>query len=304
MPEIITFDSEEEWLAARQKAITGSDLPILLGLVSWSSPLKLWAEKTGRIPPDPPRLRLRMGLAAEPEMLRELEDSSGYEVTPFPRNAFVRSEEHPWATASLDAWAAHDRGRIPVECKTIAGGGRRKWEESPRGDGIAEYAYVQHQWGLAVGGWDDGIVAACYDFGNAFDWWNVEADPVLGAGLFEVAAAFRRCVLEDDPPPAIDCLDGTTEALKALHPNGVPDELETDEFAEDLLRRKQIQEQLKILDCEKKEIDHQIKQYMGDAEVLNVPGVGKVLWKNRPKKGYVVEPSNPRVIDVKYNGGK
>jgi predicted phage-related endonuclease len=43
--------SREEWLAARRLGIGGSDIGALLGASPWSTPLDVWADKTGQAEP-------------------------------------------------------------------------------------------------------------------------------------------------------------------------------------------------------------------------------------------------------------
>ncbi len=37
--------NEQEWLEQRRKVVTATDVPILLGVSQYKSPLQLWAEK-------------------------------------------------------------------------------------------------------------------------------------------------------------------------------------------------------------------------------------------------------------------
>ena len=37
----------EQWLQWRKKGIGASDIPIIMGMTSWSSPTQLWREKRG-----------------------------------------------------------------------------------------------------------------------------------------------------------------------------------------------------------------------------------------------------------------
>ena len=42
--------NREDWLEQRRHTIGGSDAAGIIGLSKWSSPVSVWADKTGRLP--------------------------------------------------------------------------------------------------------------------------------------------------------------------------------------------------------------------------------------------------------------
>ena len=62
----VTYANRSEWLEARRGGIGGSDAATLLGVSKFSSPYKLWAEKTGRDIGDFDNPYMRRGRALEP----------------------------------------------------------------------------------------------------------------------------------------------------------------------------------------------------------------------------------------------
>lgn len=53
--------SREDWLEQRRHTIGGSDAAGIIGLSKWSSPVSVWADKTGRLPDKPDTEAMRLG---------------------------------------------------------------------------------------------------------------------------------------------------------------------------------------------------------------------------------------------------
>ena len=113
--------SREEWLAARQNRIGGSDASAVIGRNPYKSNLELWQEKTGLLVPEDisEKPYVKYGHAAEP-LLRELFalDFPEYKVEYVDNNLWLNSK-YPFAHASLDGWLTDPDGRKGIlEIKT------------------------------------------------------------------------------------------------------------------------------------------------------------------------------------------
>ncbi len=122
MVKMKTFNSREEWLAARTSYIGGSDIGAILGINPWMSNVDLWEIKTGRkkqkdISKDP---LVEYGTRAE-EHLRAIFalDYPQYKVEYAEHNMWM-NDKYPMFHASLDGFIAEiDTGRHGIwECKT------------------------------------------------------------------------------------------------------------------------------------------------------------------------------------------
>ena len=95
-----------EWLAFRRTVITGTDLPILLGISPYSCEADLADAKMGA-EPEPPSVRMRMGSLLEDLNLAEYEAATGSRTVRM--RGMVGHPSISWAAASPDARVIGDR---------------------------------------------------------------------------------------------------------------------------------------------------------------------------------------------------
>lgn len=100
------FSSREEWLEGRRKikGLGGSEAAIVCGLSKWSTPVKLWEEKTGkRQPKDLSGVGyIQLGQRVEGplrELFAALHPEFKVEHRPYD---ILYQEERPWLFATLD----------------------------------------------------------------------------------------------------------------------------------------------------------------------------------------------------------
>lgn len=158
------YQTESEWLEARQSFIGGSDAACIIGLNPWKSNLELWREKTGRRQPDnlADNELVRYGKEAE-EHLRALfaldYQKRGYMVSYQEFNMWT-NDKYPWAHASLDGWIVdHVHERLGVlEIKTATLNSSAQSEKWRNGIPINYFTQILHY--LAVTGADFAILSA------------------------------------------------------------------------------------------------------------------------------------------------
>jgi putative phage-type endonuclease len=133
MPELVCAANDPRWLEERRKGITATDLPVILGLVSWASPYSLWAEKSGITDPPPDNDRFRLGRELEPYIAArwgEANPDAQYSLT---GPELWRSTTRPWQLATPDA-VIYDGLVSPigaVELKSWADMDRHAWDDGP-----------------------------------------------------------------------------------------------------------------------------------------------------------------------------
>jgi putative phage-type endonuclease len=71
MADLIPTASEAEWLAARRKGITASEIAALMGISPWSSPYKLYHQKLGLLPADEVTPAMERGNVLEPYVVEK-----------------------------------------------------------------------------------------------------------------------------------------------------------------------------------------------------------------------------------------
>lgn len=104
----------------RTTFIGSSDMAAILGLSPWMTPLELYLQKIGDLPPadaDPEKARLfRRGKRMEPVIVSMLEEERGLQIV--ARNLRYVDIEFPFLACEIDAEAMVDAERVNVECKS------------------------------------------------------------------------------------------------------------------------------------------------------------------------------------------
>ncbi|MFJ7592462.1 YqaJ viral recombinase family protein [Streptomyces sp. NPDC097617] len=203
--------SHEEWEAARRLGLGGSDIAGILGLGGrYTGPRHVFEEKHGRS-------TFRESEAAE--IGSEIEDFIAHMFT--KRSGVATSEApgtlvhvgHPWMRVNVDRLTFERPGPASgvLECKNRSEYQADQWEDGAVPDAPA----IQCHWGMAVGGWDHGFVAALVG-GNKLRWSRLERDEEMIEYLVDYCGRwFERHVVEGIEPPA-DGLEATSDLLAKL----------------------------------------------------------------------------------------
>ena len=215
MPRLST-----EQKASRREGIGSSDVAELLGISPYegASPVRLWAEKTGRLPPDDDEetTAQAVGHALEGALVTLYERESGRKV--HVSGEYVESvtdAEHPWMRANLDGRI--EGAPIALEIKAVGIGMARDWDILAD-DGIPAYVRVQVAWQMRVAKLEEVHVVALVAGPSGFRVFYVKRDPELEALIVAAAERFWRGVTENECPP-LDASKATIEYLESLYPS-------------------------------------------------------------------------------------
>lgn len=292
--DIEAHETEADWLAARLTGIGASEAPVLMGLTSWSSPLALWAEKTGLAEPAPAEFRMKMGQRLEPIVAELFTEETGrklYDPGPY---TIHRDRERPWLLASIDRTAKDaKRGPGVVELKAADTFMAPEWAE---GVPAAYFCQVQHQ--LAVTGYRWGALAVLIGGTRDFRYLDpIERDETYIEALLYIERQFWQHVVErEQPAPGRSLADA--DVLRRLHPEEVPGTsveltgkaLEWDD------QRGAAALAIKQAEGEKREAENNLRAAIGDAEVGVLPNGVSYTWKLQQKKEHIVKASSSRVL--------
>lgn len=100
----------QEWLEWRLNGIGGSDAPIVMQVSPWSTPYKLWEQKTRRVGQEEANFAMRRGLILEDKARHVFQTMYGKEFKP----TTVEHEKHSFIRASLDG--LNDRIGLEIKC--------------------------------------------------------------------------------------------------------------------------------------------------------------------------------------------
>lgn len=262
----------------RMEFIGGSDIAAVMGLSRWVTPLKLWAEKTGKIQND---------VASEAaELGTELEEFVAKRFTKMTTMK-VRRDNTDFTHPEYSYMRVHIDRRIIgtdliLECKTCSAWKAKEWD----GEEIPIEYTLQVNWELGIvsehlGRRFDEAWLAVLIGGQRFIYKAMKFDEDLFRKQVEFARTFwEEFVLKDQPPMAIS---GDSEALLALFPKAsgelvkIEDKEKVEYINSALEHRSEISREIDEAMKEKDDIDSKLKQIVGET-----PGIltdrFKITW--------------------------
>ncbi len=265
--------SYEDWLEHRKLGIGGSDASVVCGINKYKSPVELWLDKTGQLPPQEAGEAAYWGTQLESIVRDEFTKRTGIEVT--KPTVILQSEDHPFMLANLDGICeVPDVGTCIFEAKTASAYKAGGWEDT-----IPDEYQLQIQHYMAVTGYAGAYIAVLIG-GNTFRWKFVERDEELISMLIELESAFWNHVRDCTPPP----LDGSEAAAKFLaerFPSSKPQsQIVLPDTAADLLAQyDEACEQLEAVTERKQKAENLLKEMMGENEV-GTAGGRIITWKS------------------------
>ncbi|HEV2376197.1 MAG TPA: YqaJ viral recombinase family protein [Streptosporangiaceae bacterium] len=232
---LIPTATEAEWLAARRQGITASEIAVIMGLSNWSSPYKLFHQKTGALPPDDDSDRLGLGRYLEPYIVQRFTGRHPEFCTGGTGRELFAHPRRPWQMATPDRLLFDDEGanaghahfdspraRDPIsalECKSW--GTFDGWGDDGSDD-IPVHIRCQALWQADVMGVGTVYVACVFLPGAQLRVYEVVADDTCARAdlklMREEAETFLARIDRNDEPD-VDWRPATADALKRLHPD-------------------------------------------------------------------------------------
>ena len=262
-----------DWLELRKLGIGGSDASVVCGINRYKSPVELWLDKTGQLPPQEAGEAAYWGTQLEPFVRAEFTKRTGIEVSQYKN--LLQSEEYPFMLANLDGVCeVPDVGTCIFEAKTASAYKAGEWEDT-----IPDEYMLQVQHYMAVTGYQGAYIAVLIG-GNTFRWKFVERDEELISMLIELETDFWHHV-ENVTPPPLDGSNASTQFLSERFPNSKPKSQITlpDTAADLLLQYDKACEELEVVTERKQQAENLLKQMMGENEV-GTAGGRIITWKS------------------------
>lgn len=255
----------------KQITIGGSEIAAVMGLSRWTTPLKLWAEKTGKVEREDISGKefVELGTELEEFVARRFTKLTGIAVRR-DRKAYTHPK-YPYLVGHIDRNVTGTDAVL--ECKTASAYKLKEWE----GDDIPIEYVLQLNWYLGLTQSKVGHIAVLIG-GQKFRYKQIEYD----AELFEkqVAAAVNfveyHCA-EDIPPMAVG---DDNDFLKELYPREVLELIETTDREITMLIDEIEAIKKEIILCEKQQNEKEstLKAFIGDCKGIIAPDYN-VTWK-------------------------
>lgn len=298
----------EEWLKARRRLITASEVPAILGVAPGAA--KVWAEKKGWIAPvdlsvnDPGFIE--MGHALEPTIAELYAKKTGRKIR---RAQFLlQSKKYPWLGATLDYEIFEDSDGSPVfppaplECKST--GNAENWPN--KGEPSAKYQ-VQNQVQMLVTGASWGAISAV--IGQPYlhhKYADFVRDERAISIIVRKTKEFFDSLQNDEPPEfPLDSSRATKEAMDAVAVMA-GSAVKLPESAVVWSKQLKAAEEAKS-SAERtiNQIRNQLSTAIGAHEIGIMPdGTGNWSYKTEKRSGYTVKESTIRSLKFKAHYSK
>ena len=263
--------THEEWIALRKRGIGGSDAGAVCGLNPYSSPMKVFRDKTCDTVEELNNEAIRQGHDLEDYVARRFMEATGKKVR---RSSFMYChEKYPFMIADVDRLVVgEDAG---LECKTANAYNADKWKD---GNIPLHYA-VQCYHYMAVTGRRAWYIAAVI-LGIGFVYHKLEWGDELIKKLIETEENFWLHYVAAGKMPQPDGSESYDEVLQQyFHTAKKREAMKLQGLDGKLNRREEILTQMEALQKERSQIEQEVKLQMKDNE-LAASGKYRVSWKN------------------------
>lgn len=262
----------DEWLEWRRKGIGGSDVAAICGMSRYTSPVTVYLDKIGELPPKEDNPRMKAGRILEPVIADWFQEETGYKV--MKRNAMFQHRKYPFMLANIDRWVAGENAGL--EIKNTGEYSRNDWFEGNEEIIPTEYQLQANHY-MAVTGAERWFVAVLIG-GWDFQWRVIYRNETIIKSLIEIESNFwNNHVLAKVPPP-FTAQD--TENLSVMYPESQPTHIEISEVYYELV--KELLDSKKALDKAKvrhEDARNKVKGLMGENELAYWQGEKFVSWK-------------------------
>ena len=272
----IPYDSHEEWLSIRHKYIGGSEAGTIVGLNKYSSPYKLWLEKTDQVKPFEGNTITEVGSYLEEFVAQQFTKITGKQVR---RSNFTYvNDKYPFACANVDRLVVGEDAIL--EIKTT---GNYEYMSCIRSGEPVPTWWCQITHYMEVLDKPKAYLAVLLDCREVrileFDRDNAE-----GAALMKAEKEFWDMV-SNHTPPEIDGAESTTEAIKTIYADSKEGTVDLTPLAISIAGY----EAAKKAEAEAKEMvakyQNEICDYMGNNDT-GVYGSTKITWKTQSRKSF------------------
>lgn len=269
----------------RNNFIGGSEIATVMGMSRYSTPLKLWAIKTGKIPaPDfSDNQAVEMGTKLEQFVANLWAEKTGNSVRRAPKT--YQHPDYPYMVAHIDRLVTGTDELL--ECKTTSLFRQDEWQGEDGLCDIPQEYILQVMWYLGITGRKIGHIAVLIG-GQQFKYSRIEFDQELFDKMVTAAKDFwENYVLKDVPPAVMSADDETmkelygdshTDFIIDLFPQDERSAAAVQELEQKIAYLQELKGQIKDLDAEKKEIEASLKDIIKDNLGIQTPKY-KVTWK-------------------------
>jgi len=265
---VSTKDLEHsEWLQYRKQGIGGSDAGAICGLNPYRTAIHVYYDKTSDEIEETDNEAMRQGREFEEYVARRFMEKTGKKVR--KTNYMYQHSQHPFMLADIDRLIVGENAAL--ECKTASPYMADKWKE----DKIPMSYQIQCYHYMAVLELDVMYLAVLI-YGKEFKVYTIERDEEIIADLIRIEKDFWENHVMNKVLPTPDGSKVADSVIAEYYKEAKKETILLSGFDEQLKRRQELDELMKRMETEKKQIEQELKLYLGHAENENF----RVSWKS------------------------
>lgn len=259
----------EDWLKYRKRGIGGSDAGAVCGLNPYRSAMAVYLDKTTDEIEMIDNEAMRQGREFEDYVARRFMEASGKKVR--RANAMFYHERYPFMIADVDRMIVGENAGL--ECKTASPFMADKWKDGQ----IPMHYQLQCYHYMAVCNVECWYIAVLI-YGREFKFYRIERDEELINNLIEIEKDFWENHVQKGIMPDPDGSKIADSVIAEYYRQSVPQSVPLTGFDEKLRRRQELLAVIDRMDTEKKQIEQELKLYLGEAELAENERY-RVSWK-------------------------
>lgn len=259
----------EEWLRYRKQGIGGSDAGAVCGLNPYKTAMEVYHDKTTDEVERVDNEAMKQGRAFEEYVARRFMEATGKKVR--RSNAIYCDEKNSFMIADVDRLIVGEN--TGLECKTASPFMADKWK-----DGRIPMSYqIQCHHYMSVCNADSWYIAVLI-YGKEFKYYRIERDEQIIEDLIQIERSFWNENVLKKIMPSPDGTKITDQVLAEYFGQAEKTSIPLTGFDERLKRRQELINIMDRMDREKKQIEQELKLYLGNAESAENEHY-RVSWK-------------------------
>lgn len=259
----------EEWLRYRKQGIGGSDAGAICGLNPYCSVMQVYYDKTTEDIEDNDNEAMRQGREMEEYIAKRFTEKTGKKVR--RANAMFYDENNLFMLADIDRMVVGENAGL--ECKTASPFMAEYWS----GDKIPLSYQMQCFHYMSVCNADAWYVAVLI-YGREFKVYKLERDEEIIANLIQLEKNFWENNVLKGILPNPDGSKLADSVIEEYFKESTGAIIPLQGFDDKLKRREELVTLMDKIELEKRQIEQELKMYMGDAEKAE-NHLFRVSWK-------------------------
>lgn len=258
------------WLMYRKRGIGGSDAGAVCGLNPYRTAMQVYEDKMTDLIEEIDNEAMRQGREFEDYVARRFMEATGKKVR--RSNFMYYDEEHPFMLADVDRMIVGENAGL--ECKTASPYLADQWK-----DGRIPISYqIQCHHYISVCNADAWYIAVVI-YGREFRYYRIERDEEAILDLRQIEKNFWENHVLKRRLPRPDGSELADKVISGYFRQSMKETKPLTGFDEKLDRRQELEVLLEEMTTEKKQIEQELKLYLGEAEAAENANY-RVSWKS------------------------